>query len=199
MPIATRTPDDVRPTDPDADLVDALRRRDERALVTLVRRHSPTMLRVARGYVGPELAEDVVQETWIAVLRGIDGFSHRALFKTWLMRILVNAACSRRAKERRAVFWSPLCEDVPAEDAFDPGPEQRAMADDVWSAVRAALDELPERQRTVVVLRDVEGWTAEEVSAALRISPGNQRVLLHRGRVRMRELLLPHLEVLVAA
>jgi RNA polymerase sigma-70 factor, ECF subfamily len=167
MSIATRTPDDVRPTDPDADLVDALRRRDERALMTLVRRHSPTMLRVARGYVGPELAEDVVQETWIAVLRGIDGFSHRALFKTWLMRILVNAACSRRAKERRAVFWSPLCEDVPAEDAFDPGPEQRAMAGDLWSAVRAALDELPERQRTVVVLRDVEGWTAEEVSAAL--------------------------------
>ena len=82
MSIATRTPDDVRPTDPDADLVDALRRRDERALMTLVRRHSPTMLRVARGYVGPELAEDVVQETWIAVLRGIDGFSHRALFKT---------------------------------------------------------------------------------------------------------------------
>ena len=69
MPIATRTPDEVRPTDPDADLVDALRRRDERALMTLVRRHSPTMLRVARGYVAPELAEDVVQETWIAVLR----------------------------------------------------------------------------------------------------------------------------------
>ena len=104
MPIATRTPDEVRPTDPDADLVDALRRRDERALMTLVRRHSPTMLRVARGYVAPELAEDVVQETWIAVLRGIDGFIHRALFKTWLMRILVNAACSRRAKERRAVL-----------------------------------------------------------------------------------------------
>ena len=199
MSTATRIPDDVRLNDPDADLVDALRRRDERALMTLVRRHSPTMLRVARSYVGSELAEDVVQETWIAVLRGIDGFGHRALFKTWLKRILVNAACSRRARERRAVFWSALPEEVPVEDPFDPGPEQRVIAGDLWSTVRAALDELPERQRTVVVLRDVEGWTAEEVSAALRISPGNQRVLLHRGRVRMRELLLPHLDAATVA
>jgi RNA polymerase sigma-70 factor, ECF subfamily len=194
MSIAIRTPDDVRLNDPDADLVDALRRRDERALMTLVRRHSPMMLRVARSYVASELAEDVVQETWIAVLRGVDGFGHRALFKTWLIRILVNVACSRRAKERRAVFWSPLPEDAPVQDLSDPGPEQRLIADDLWTTVRAALDELPERQRTVVVLRDVEGWTAQEVSAALRISPGNQRVLLHRGRVRMRELLLPHLD-----
>ena len=199
MSIATRTLDDVRLNDPDADLVAALRRRDERALMTLVRRHGPMMLRVARSYVGSELAEDVVQETWIAVLRGVDGFGHRALFKTWLIRILVNAACSRRARERRAVFWSPLPEEAPVEDRSDPGPEQRVIAGDLWATVRAALDELPQRQRTVVALRDVEGWTAQEVSAALRISQGNQRVLLHRGRVRMRELLLPHLDALAVA
>ena len=143
MSIATRTPDDVRLNDPDADLVAALRRRDERALMTLVRRHGPMMLRVARSYVGSELAEDVVQETWIAVLRGVDGFGHRALFKTWLIRILVNTACSRRARERRAVFWSPLPEEAPVEDPFDPGPEQRVIAGDLWATVRAALDELP--------------------------------------------------------
>ena len=110
--IAARTPDKVRLNDPDADLVAALRRRDERALMALVRRYGPMMLRVARSYVGSELAADVVQETWIAVLRGVDGFGHRALFKTWLIRILVNAACSRRARERRAVFWSPLPEEA---------------------------------------------------------------------------------------
>ncbi len=155
------------------------------------------MLRVARSYVGPDLAEDVVQEAWIAVLRGIDGFGHRALFKTWLMRILVTTACSRRARERRTARWTALPTDAPVADTR-PGPEGSMLASELWRVVGAALESLPDRQRTVVVLRDVEGWTAEEVSAALLISPGNQRVLLHRGRVRMRELLTPHVDASVA-
>jgi RNA polymerase sigma-70 factor, ECF subfamily len=177
-------------------LVAALRARDEDAYLELVRRHTPLMLRVARSLVGStEAAEDVVQDTWVAVLRSVDGFEGRAAFKTWLMRILVNTARSRRLREARTVCWSTLPGDAPAWDAAlagrptEPGPLDRAVASEAWEVIRAAFARLPERQRVVVVLRDVEGSSSEEVRAMLGVSVGNQRVLLHRGRARLRELL----------
>jgi RNA polymerase sigma-70 factor (ECF subfamily) len=194
----------VAPDVPDASLVDALRAREEDAYVELVRRHTPLMLRVARGYVGRrDVAEDVVQDTWVAVLRSIDGFEGRSTFKTWLMRILVNTARTRRLQEGRTVCWSAQPEDAGLWDAAaraagltqPAGPERCALGAEVWSALRGALDELPERQRTVVILRDVEGWSSDEVRDALRLSGGNQRVLLHRARTRLRELLAPFAEL----
>ena len=186
--------------DPDAELVAGLRDRDEAAYLALVRRYTPLMLRVARGYLPSDVAEDVVQDTWLAVLQHVDGFEGRSSFKTWLMRILVNVARTRRLREARTVCWSSLPGEAPVWDAaagtrgrIDPmGPEQHALACEVWSALSSALGELPERQRAVVVLRDVAGWTSDEVRELLVLSSGNQRVLLHRARGRLRELLGPY-------
>jgi RNA polymerase sigma-70 factor (ECF subfamily) len=178
-------------------LVAALRQRDENAYLELVRRYTPLMVRVARPIVGSvESAEDVVQDTWVAVLRSVDGFEGRSTFKTWLMRILVNTARSRRVREARTLCWSTQPGDAPAWDAVlagrspEPtGPAEHAMAGEAWEVIRTALTSLPDRQRIVVVLRDVEGSTSDEVRAVLGLSAGNQRVLLHRGRARLRELL----------
>jgi RNA polymerase sigma-70 factor, ECF subfamily len=186
--------------DPDAELLEALRRRDEDAYLLLVRRHTPLMMRVARRLLPQQAAEDAVQDTWVAVLRSLDRFEGRSLFRTWLMRILVNTARTRRLRDSRTVCWSSLPEDAPSWDAVTrgsaasepPGPERRVLAGETWTLLHAALDRLPDRQRTVVVLRDVEGWTSDEVREALRLSAGNQRVLLHRGRARLRELLSPY-------
>jgi RNA polymerase sigma-70 factor (ECF subfamily) len=206
MPTLTlnRPPVAVTPDYPDADsdaeLVAGLRGRDEAAYLTLVRRYTPLMLRVARGYLAGDVAEDVVQDTWLAVLRHIDGFEGRSLFKTWLMRILVNIARTRRLRESRTVCWSSLPGEAPIWDAAagtrartDPmSPEQHALAGEMWSALSSALEELPERQHAVVVLRDVEGWTSGEVRELLLLSTSNQRVLLHRARCKLRELLEPY-------
>jgi len=204
MATVTANPDRVRTTEawspagsPDDALVAALRRRDENAYLELVRRHTPLMVRVARSVLGStEAAEDAVQDTWVAVLRSVDGFQGRSTFKTWLMRILVNTARSRRMREARTVCWSTSAGDTPVWDAVlartfpqPAGPLDRTMADESWAVIRAALARLPDRQRMVVVLRDVEGSTSEEVRAVLGLSVGNQRVLLHRGRARLRELL----------
>lgn len=199
VPVARAQPDlaDL----PDAELVALLLDRDEDAYVALVRRHTPLMLHVARGCVSRrEVAEDVVQDTWMAVLGNIDRFEHRSTFKTWLMRILVNTARTRRLREARTVCWSSMPGDAAVWDlavgagAGAVGPERAALSTEAWSAIRAALDELPERQRTVVVLRDVEGWTSDEVRATLGLSAGNQRVLLHRGRAHLRASLAPFLD-----
>jgi RNA polymerase sigma-70 factor, ECF subfamily len=204
MSTVTANPDRVRATgasspagSTDDALVAALRRRDENAYLELVRRHTPLMVRVARSVLGStEAAEDVVQDTWVAVLRSVDGFQGRSTFKTWLMRILVNTARSRRLREARTVCWSTSAGDMPVWDAVlarrfpqPAGPLDHAMADEGWAVIRAALARLPDRQRMVVVLRDVEGSSSEEVRAVLGLSVGNQRVLLHRGRARLRELL----------
>jgi RNA polymerase sigma-70 factor (ECF subfamily) len=176
----------------DAVLVDAVRRRDEAAFSALVSRHSALMVRAARGYLGRrESAEDVVQDTWIAVLRSIDLFEGRSSFKTWLMRILVNTARRRGMQESRTVCWSSACGDAERWDALlrdeaATTPEHRVLTGEVSSMLRVALDALPPRQRSVLVLRDVEGWTSDEVQDALGISPGNQRVLLYRARARLR-------------
>jgi len=196
----TAIPDRVRCTSAESTdevLVAALRRRDENAYLELVRRYTALMMRVARSVVGStEAAEDVVQDTWLAVLRSVDGFEGRSTFKTWLMRILVNTARSRRVRDARTVSWSTLPGDSAAWDAAlagrspEPaGPLDHAIEGEVWEVIRTALDRLPNRQRMVVVLRDVEGSTSEEVRALLGLSAGNQRVLLHRGRARLRELL----------
>jgi RNA polymerase sigma-70 factor, ECF subfamily len=205
MSTVTASPDRVRTAahlgapagSTDDVLVAALRRRDENAYPERVRRHTPLMVRVARSIVGSaEAAEDVVQDTWVAVLRSVDGFEGRSTFKTWLMRILVNTARSRRVREARTVCWSTQPGDAPVWDAVlsgrspEPvGPVEHAMAGEAWEVIRTALANLPDRQRVVVVLRDVEGSTSEEVRGMLGLSAGNQRVLLHRGRARLRELL----------
>jgi RNA polymerase sigma-70 factor, ECF subfamily len=195
----------------EARLVAALSRGDADAFAALVDRHSRAMIRVAMAYVPSRAAaEEVVQETWIAVMRGIDGFEGRSSLKTWIFRILTNVAMRSGARERRSVPFSALAgaEDtgepsvdpdrfLPADHELFPGhwaimparwptPEEGLLARETREVIAAAIAELPVAQRTVVALRDVEGWSSEEVRAALEISAGNQRILLHRARSRVR-------------
>jgi RNA polymerase sigma-70 factor (ECF subfamily) len=191
----------------DAELLQRLRSGDEDAFVVLVGRYNHSMVRLARAYVPSEaVAEEAVQETWMGVVRGVDRFEGRSSFKTWLFRILVNRAGTAGAREPRN---QPLPDDGPAVDPsrFDAGGawaqplESWADTDDrlvaaTWSeCLRDALGDLPPRQREVVVLRDVEGLPSTDVCEVLGISEGNQRVLLHRGRSRMRAALEAELAV----
>lgn len=188
--------------DPDAELLERLRKGDEQAFVALVRRHHEAMIRVACPLV-PSLAvaEEVVQETWVAVLRGIDGFQGRSSLRTWLFRILVNRARTTGARERRSIAVADPTPAVEAARFDDTGhwispPEQwledaedRLQAGKLADRIRSAIDELPDRQRQVVTLRDIEGLSSEEVCGVLDISEINQRVLLHRGRSRLRQII----------
>lgn len=187
----------------DAELVARLRAGDEEAFVMLVERYQQPMLRLARAMVPSQMvAEEVVQDTWMGVVRGIERFEGRSSFKTWMFRILGNRARSAGAREPRSVSLESLHAVDPAR--FDPNgqwadPLERWVdaTDDrldaaVWSSVLdAALDDLPPRQREVVVLRDLEGLSSDEACAVLDISQGNQRILLHRGRSRLRAVLEP--------
>jgi RNA polymerase sigma-70 factor, ECF subfamily len=203
----------------DARLVAALRAGDEAVFVALVRKHHSLMLRVARGYVrDPRVAEEVVQETWIALLEGIDRFEGRASLKTWLFRVLVKRAVTRALRERRQVPFSSLAtggDDTgptvdperfldsdhprwPGHWAVPPAdwaamPEERLLWRETLDVVQEAIARLPARQRDVIVLRDIGGFEPEEVCAALDLSDGNQRVLLHRARGKVREELERHL------
>jgi RNA polymerase sigma-70 factor (ECF subfamily) len=186
----------------DAELLGRLRAGDERAFVTLVRRHHAVMLRLAAGYVpSMAVAEEVVQDTWLGVLRGIGGFEGRSSVRTWLLAILVNRARTAGVRERRSVA---IGDSVPAVDRsrFDATghwaapperwveeAENRVDAAKLAGRLRSAVGELPARQREVVLLRDVEGLSSEEVCSVLEISEGNQRVLLHRARSRLRQVL----------
>lgn len=188
--------------DPDNELVARLQAGDEQAFVALVRRHHDSMIRVASSLVpSAAVAEEVVQDTWLAVLRGIGGFHGRSSLRTWLFAILVNRARTTGVKERRNVA---VADPAPAVEAarFDAtghwvsSPEQwleeaenRAQAGKIADRIRSAIDELPGRQRQVVTLRDIEGMTSEEVRGVLDISEINQRVLLHRGRSRVRQVI----------
>ena len=198
------------PVDPDAELLTRLRRGDEHAFRTLVGRHHATMLRVARLHVRDrQAAEEVVQETWLAVVQGLERFEERSTLKTWLFRILTNVAMRAGARERRSVPFSALAEAedtgpsvdpdrfLPPDHALFPGhwaimptrwptPEEGLLSGETRQVIAAAMADLPVAQRTVIGLRDVEGWSAEEVCAALEISAGNQRILLHRARSRVR-------------
>src|SRR5918911_1762272 len=203
----------------DASLVAALRSGDEAAFAWLVEQYHGSLLRLARLYVGDSAAaEDVVQETWLGLLRGLDGFAGRASLKTWLFRILVNRARTRAVREGRTVTFSALAaaELEAADPAVDPArfrgpdderwpghwrlppsaehlPEQHLLADELTGLVRAAVDGLPPAQREVVTLRDIHGWTANEVCQVLELSEANQRVLLHRGRSKVRGALEAYL------
>jgi RNA polymerase sigma-70 factor (ECF subfamily) len=191
----------------DASLVVALREGDEEAFLALVERHHRSMIRVARAYVGAEAAaEDVAQEAWLGVVKGIERFEGRCSVKSWLFRIVVYLAKARRAREARVVPLSALEDDGPDEPAVDPDrfqpasspfannwsrPPERWADERLASAeaarlVRLEIERLPANQRAVITLRDVEGLEAGEVCAALGLSEGNQRVLLHRARARVR-------------
>lgn len=195
---------------PDDVLVGNLRKRDEAAFQSMLDAWSPGMLRLARSFVSTNAsAEEVVQEAWLAVIRGIDGFEGRAAFKTWVYRILVNTAKKRGIAESRTVpFGSLLGEDEgpsvdpdrfrPAGDPY-PGHWKAGQKPQHWSepetateraefarVVAGALAELPDRHRIVLVLRDMEGYSSEEVCGLLDISAGNQRVILHRARAAIR-------------
>jgi RNA polymerase sigma-70 factor (ECF subfamily) len=186
-------------TDPDAQLLARTRAGEEAAFVDLVCRHQSSLLRLARQYVrDAAVAEEVVQDTWLAVLRGLDGFAERSTFRTWLFSILVNRARSTGTRERRNV---PVGAAGPAVDParFDSAGawaapperwvedlEERLFADALAAPLEAAVADLPPRQREVLLLRDVGGLAGREVCEVLGISAGNERVLLHRARSTLR-------------
>ena len=187
--------------DSDSELLLRLRSGDVRAFVSLVERYHEPMLKLAASFVPSRaVAEEVVQDTWLAVLRGLENFEGRSSLKTWLFRILVNRARTTGHREQRSV---PVADPEPAVDPsrFDGGggwadppehwivaAEGRREAGKLADRVRTWIDELPTRQREVVLLRDVEGMSSEEVCTVLALTDGNQRVLLHRGRSRLRQL-----------
>jgi RNA polymerase sigma-70 factor (ECF subfamily) len=194
----------------DQKVVEGLRAGDEEVFMELIRALNPSLLRVARMFVPTAaLAEDVVQETWLAVLNGIDRFEGRSSLKTWIFRILTNTAKTRGERERRSVPFSALdTEDGGFEPAVERSrftgtgqwavlprawPEDRLLAKETLSVVERAIERLPPNQRTVITLRDVEGWTADEVRNALELSETNQRVLLHRARAKVRRSLEQYL------
>jgi RNA polymerase sigma-70 factor (ECF subfamily) len=196
----------------DERLLERARAGDQDAFATLVRRHSPSLQRVARMYVPTDaIAEDVVQETWLGVLRGLERFEGRSSFRTWLFRILVNRAKTRGVREHRSVPFASLGGGGDSEEGDGPSvdPERflpegawasppRRWQDDPESALRSkearrlveeAIDQLPPRQKTVITMRDLEGLSSEDVRNVLDISETNQRVLLHRAREKVRAAL----------
>lgn len=199
----------------DEALVDRLRSGDEQTFVDLVRRWSPGMLRLARHHVGSDAsAEDVVQEAWLGVLEGLHRFEGRSSLRTYVFTILVNRAKTRGVREHRTVpLPTAPSDDGSAGPVVDPDrfqgpdgdypghwtsagqpqawqqPENRAVARETMSLVERALDDLPERQRIVVTLRDVHGLSSDEVCGILHLSAVNQRMLLHRGRSALRTVL----------
>lgn len=198
-------------TRPDADLVAQLRAGDESAMAQLVDEWSPAMLRIARSFVGSvQSAEDVVQDAWLGMLSGLARFEGRSSLRTWTFTILVNRARTRGAREARALPQSPLdSRGAPAahnwfaapggesvnwasigiQSQWDTCPETVTLSREALRQLDQALTALPPRQRQVVTMRDVCGMDAEEVCAALNISPANQRVLLHRARAVLRKAL----------
>ena len=187
----------------EGELVARLRAGDEQAFATLVERYHAPMLRLAATFVpSTSVAEEVVQDTWLGVVRGIDRFEGRSSFKTWLFHILVNRARTAGSRERRSPA-PPKSEPVaprrfgPEGHWIDPPApwsdevEDRLVAGALAGRIRELMDQLPPSQRQVVVMRDIEGCGAQDVCQLLDISEANQRVLLHRGRARLRALLEP--------
>jgi RNA polymerase sigma-70 factor (ECF subfamily) len=196
----------------DEQTVAALRAGDERAFRELFARTYPMMKRVARGYVASDaVAEEIVQDTWLAIVTGIDRFEGRSALGTWIFSILSNQAKTHSARERRALPISCVAPRDAGEPAVDPDrfqkddeawpghwatpprpwqkPERRLLSLEAREHLKDALAELPERQRLIVGLRDIDGHSAEEVCDLLGLSQENQRVLLHRGRSRLRAVL----------
>jgi RNA polymerase sigma-70 factor, ECF subfamily len=194
----------------ESELLTSLRAGDEHVFTALVDRYHAAMRRLARTFVSTDAAADeVVQDTWVVVLDGLEKFEERSSFKTWLFRILVNRARTKGSRDARTVPASSLPagddRDAPAVDPsrFDARgmwsepptrwdaetPEKLVLRQELVTALDQAIRELPERQRTIVVLRDVLGWTSEEVCNVLELEETNQRVLLHRARSRLRAML----------
>ncbi len=187
----------------DSALIARLQGGDEQAFVALVERYHPAMIRLARTFVPSRaVAEEVVQETWLGLVHGIHRFEGRSSLKTWLFRILVHRARSAGQRERRTS--RPEWNRQPSVDPSrfgpdgrwtDPPPDwtdevdDRLVAQETVEHLRSMLDRLPDMQRQVVLMRDVEGLDAGEVCEVLHISEANQRVLLHRGRARLRAML----------
>lgn len=193
-------------------LITALRNGDEAAFAQLVDQHTPSLLRVARGYVpSHEVAEEVVQEAWIALIKGIDNFEGRSSLRTWLFAVMINIAKTRGVRERRhadaaiAAYTGGTVDPARFREADDPypghwkaeeqpspfpdTPEGSVLGNELIDVARDELDKLPERQRVVVTLRDMLGFDSNEVCELLEISMANQRVLLHRGRAAVRQVL----------
>jgi RNA polymerase sigma-70 factor (ECF subfamily) len=225
-PVVTAGPGQTPLADPtathrkgdDDGLVAGLKRGDEAAFVTLVERYQSSLLRLALVYCkGLDVAEEIVQDTWLAVIQGIDRFEGRASFKTWLFQILVNRAITRAEREGRVITFSSLSgeAEAPGEPAVPPerfrGPDDKwphnwalpprawgessdakLLADETLELIRRAIAKLPPAQQQVITLRDVEEWTAEDVCNVLMISETNQRVLLHRARSCVRAALESH-------
>jgi RNA polymerase sigma-70 factor (ECF subfamily) len=203
-----------RPEPDDRALLAAVRRGEEEAFGRLVDRYHPSLVRIATLFVRDyEVAEEVAQETWIGVLRGLDRFEERSSLRTWLFGILANQARRRGVRERRVIPFSALAQPpgertepaVPAERFLPPGgewaghwaappapwpaPEDALLAAEARRQIEAAIAALPPNQRAVITLRDIEGWDAADVCNVLQLSATNQRVLLHRARSRVRAAL----------
>ena len=206
-------------TDGDVNLIERLRSGDESAFLTLIDRYHNPMIRLAQSYVRcAGIAEEVVQEAWMGVLHGIDRFEGRSGLKTWLFTILVNRAKTRGEKEGRSICFSDCfggdSEMSQSKQAFSVSPERFRLASDCWpdqwvsnpnrweirpedhalqqelqAKILREIEKLPQTQKLVITMRDIEGWTSEEVCGILEISQSNQRVLLHRARSRVRDAL----------
>jgi RNA polymerase sigma-70 factor (ECF subfamily) len=211
-PIATAA------SDAEVDVLERLRAGDERAFERLVHRYHGTMIAVARTYVKTDdVAEEIVQEAWLGVLNGLDRFEARSSLRTWILRILVNTAITRGGREARSVPFSSLARAEGEEPAVEPErfrapgeafaghwtrypadwsslPEEGLLGRETLEVVKRAIEELPASQRRVITMRDIAGFSAEEVCAELEVSAGNQRVLLHRARSRVRTALERHLD-----
>jgi len=190
-----------------------LRAGDRAAFAALVQRHGGAMVRFARFLTkSSSMAEDLVQETWVAALEGLEGFEGRSSLRTWLFRILANKARTRIARDRRSLPFSSLAQRDEEEPAIDPdrfdqtgswkdppgiwsedNPERLAQGLETRAAIEAAIAGLPEAQRAVITLRDIDGLDADEICNLLAITVTNQRVLLHRARARVRQALERHL------
>ena len=210
-------------TTSDDDLVTRLRAGDEAAFRDLITEFDAPLRRVARTYVATDAAADeVVQDVWVGVLRGIDRFEQRSSLKTWIYRILLNIARTRGVRDKRSIPFSSLGKDDPDGPTFEPErfqnasgphpghwsafparwhdqPEIRAVGHETITVVREALATLPASQQEVVRLRDIEGWSSVEVCNALELTETNQRVLLHRGRAKLRTALESYFEESMSA
>ena len=201
----------------EAQVLEALRAGDEDAFRALVREYTPSLVRVARIYVSTQAAaEEVAQETWLGVLNGLPRFEGRSSLRTWIFRILTNIAKTRAKRDGRTLPFSALSEPgrvpeaaVDADRFLDPEhprwpghwalkpeawPEDALVAGETREKLAEAIEALPAAQRTVISLRDIEGWSSEEVRNALDLSETNQRVLLHRARSKVRSALESYLD-----
>jgi RNA polymerase sigma-70 factor (ECF subfamily) len=184
----------------DAELLSLLQGGDEQAFVLLVKRYQMPLLRLACSMVGDQsIAEEAVQDTWMGVVRGIDRFEGRSSLKTWLFHILVNRARSARTVEKQRRLprepsvdparFTPSGEWSEPVESWDDEVAERMDALAIMPVLWRALEGLPARQREIVLLRDLEGLSSEEACDVLGLKPGNQRILLHRGRASLRETL----------